>query len=598
MHITLGQQLGRNAEAYVDDIVVKSREPRTLVEDLEETFAHLRKVNLRLNPEKCVFGVPFGKLVGFLVLHRGIEANLEKVEAIERKGHFERTTEAKAAFQDLKRYLMSPPVMVAPRPLEPLVLYVAATPHSASAALVAVREERAGAGALCSAPRIAAPLPPYDGAPEASTTPSDGKTPEAPSSQAERDLVNTSSLVDHPVYFVSIVLRDARSRYAMPQKLLLVVLVASRKLRHYFQGHPIKVVSAYPLEKLEFSTARVIKGAALAYFLAEWKDAPDQGMSEDRSLVLGDEARDGWVMYFDGARTYGEKVSNNITEYEGLIAGLKAAAAPGVKRLTVKGHSQLRINFSNKEYKPKDEHMEAYCYLLSLQTQEGCWTQEFKAYLLRGTLPEKEEDAERVARKATAYCLQDGELYRRRPNDVSLQCISKEQGRELLADIHGRDCGHDSSSRTLVGKVFRSGFYWPMALNDATELVRSCEACQFHAKQIHHTAQGLQTISLMCPFAAEVVHPWSNSQAERANAEVLTGLKTRNFKKKLEACGRGWLGELHSVLWSIRTTATKPTGETSFFIVYVAEAVLTHEVKHLSPWAWRLTRHARTPRRG
>ena len=83
MHITLGRQLGRNTEAYVDDIVVKSRESRTLIQDPEETFASLRQVNLRLNPEKCVFGVPSGKLLGFLVSHRGIEANPEKIKAIE-----------------------------------------------------------------------------------------------------------------------------------------------------------------------------------------------------------------------------------------------------------------------------------------------------------------------------------------------------------------------------------------------------------------------------------------------------------------------------------------------------------------------------------
>ena len=57
---------------------------------------------------------------------------------------------------------------------------------------------------------------------------------------------------------------------------------------------------------------------------------------------------------------HGEKVSNNIMEYEGLIAGLKAAAALGVKHLTIKGDSQLLVNFSNKVYGPKDEHMEAY----------------------------------------------------------------------------------------------------------------------------------------------------------------------------------------------------------------------------------------------
>ena len=82
MHIALGRQLGRNAEVYVDDIMVKSWEAGTLIQDLEETFESLCQVDLRLNPEKCVFGVPSGKLLGFLVSHRGIEANPEKVKAI------------------------------------------------------------------------------------------------------------------------------------------------------------------------------------------------------------------------------------------------------------------------------------------------------------------------------------------------------------------------------------------------------------------------------------------------------------------------------------------------------------------------------------
>ena len=79
--------------------------------------------------------------------------------------------------------------------------------------------------------------------------------------------------------------------------------------------------------------------------------------------------------------------------------------------------------------------------------------------MLRGTLPKKEEDAERLARQATAYYIQDDELYRRRPNNISMHCISKEQGCELLADIHIGDSGHHSTSRTVVGKAYRIGFY-------------------------------------------------------------------------------------------------------------------------------------------
>ena len=73
----------RNVEAYMDDIVVKSKNRATLIQDLDETFANLRKINLKFNPEKCVFGVPSGKLLGFFVSQRGIEANPDKIKAIE-----------------------------------------------------------------------------------------------------------------------------------------------------------------------------------------------------------------------------------------------------------------------------------------------------------------------------------------------------------------------------------------------------------------------------------------------------------------------------------------------------------------------------------
>src|SRR3954468_15308267 len=75
-------QLHRNMEAYMDDIVVKTKDGPTLVQDLEDTFANLRKINLKLNSEKCIFGVPAGKLLGFFVSQHEIEANPDKIKAI------------------------------------------------------------------------------------------------------------------------------------------------------------------------------------------------------------------------------------------------------------------------------------------------------------------------------------------------------------------------------------------------------------------------------------------------------------------------------------------------------------------------------------
>jgi len=122
-------------------------------------------------------------------------------------------------------------------------------------------------------------------------------------------------------------------------------------------------------------------------------------------------------------------------------------------------------------------------------------------YLKEKFLPDDDATTERIARQSKRYTMVDGDLYRRDMDGVFLRCIYQEEGSELLADIHEGECGSHSSSRTLVGKAFWHGFYWPTALQDASELVRRCKACQFHAKQIHQPAQALHTIPLSWSFA-------------------------------------------------------------------------------------------------
>jgi hypothetical protein len=296
MRKALGAQMGRNAEAYVDDIIVKTRESHTFIEDLEETFVNLRKVNIKLNPAKCAFSVPSGKLLGFLVSHRGIEANPDKVKAIEemcplrnlkemhrlagcmaalgrfiarsgekalpffklmkRTGKFEWTPETDKAFAELKRYLTSPPIMVAPTFREPLLLYIAATPRTASAVLVAERDAKVIAQEEVGPPDPGAPHEEKVNPPVPQEEPPAASPPTEPLSQSnaqkppEEEAPEGVTKVQKPVYFVSTVLHDARERYTMQQKLLYTLLIASRKLRHYFQGHPIKVVTDRPLETI------------------------------------------------------------------------------------------------------------------------------------------------------------------------------------------------------------------------------------------------------------------------------------------------------------------------------------------------------------
>ena len=78
----LHEQIDRNAEAYVDDIIIKSSKAGNLIQDLSKTFNNLQMFKIKLNLEKCTFGVPSGKLLGYIISARRIETNPMKVKAI------------------------------------------------------------------------------------------------------------------------------------------------------------------------------------------------------------------------------------------------------------------------------------------------------------------------------------------------------------------------------------------------------------------------------------------------------------------------------------------------------------------------------------
>jgi len=123
--------------------------------------------------------------------------------------------------------------------------------------------------------------------------------------------------------------------------------------------------------------------------------------------------------------------------------------------------------------------------------------------LIRGELPEDRAKACRITRRAKSYVIygESKELYRRSPTRILQRCITIEEARKLLEDLHSGACGHHAAPKTLVSNAFRQGFYWPTAITDAIELVRSYHGCQFYAKQTHLPAHALQMIHITWPFA-------------------------------------------------------------------------------------------------
>ncbi|SPT18051.1 unnamed protein product [Triticum aestivum] len=322
MQKCLLKQLGRNAHVYVDDVVVKTEKRGTLLEDLKETFENLRRFQIKLNPEKCVSGVPAGQLLGFLVSERGIECNLVKIKAIER--------------MELKKMLTTPPVLAALTPKEPMLLYIASTSRVVSTVIVVERKEEGKA------------LP-----------------------------------VQRPVYYLSEVLSASKKNYPHYQKMCYGVHFAAKKLKPYFQEHPITVVCTAPLAEINGSrdaSGRVakwaidlapytiyyqpptaIKSQALADFLVDWAKTQYLPPTPDSTR---------WRMHFDGSKMRtglgagiiltspkGDKLiyvlqihfatSNNVAEYEALIHGLWLAKELGIRRILCYGDSDLVVQQSS-----------------------------------------------------------------------------------------------------------------------------------------------------------------------------------------------------------------------------------------------------------
>jgi ribonuclease HI len=278
------------------------------------------------------------------------EKGLPLYRLLKKHERFSYTVEAQEALDKLKATLAHAPILTPPRDGEPLYLYIAATTQVVSAVIVVERMEEGHA------------LP-----------------------------------VQRPIYYISKVLSETKARYLQIQKLLYAVVLARRNLRHYFEAHPVTVVSSFPLgeiirnpdvagriakwsvelmgETLAYAPRKAIKSQILADFVAEWMDTqlpPPQVQAEC------------WALYFDGSvmkpgvgagllfiSPLGEHMrykvrlhfsaSNNMAQYEALLCGLRIAIETGIKRLDVRGDSQLVIDQVMKNASCHDDKMEAYC---------------------------------------------------------------------------------------------------------------------------------------------------------------------------------------------------------------------------------------------
>ncbi|GJV37275.1 reverse transcriptase domain-containing protein [Tanacetum coccineum] len=303
------KQIGRNLEAYVDDLVIKSCTEQEVIRDVEETFRTLRKINMKLNPKKCTFRMKEGVFLGYKVNSDGLMVCPDKVEAVlslpspkclkdvqrlneklaslnrflsksaerslpffktlkkcTKKSDFQWTTEAETAFQQMKKSIAELPMMASPQEKEELIIYLAAAKEAISAVLMTERDEK-----------------------------------------------------QIPIYFVSRALRGTETNYTLMDKLVLALVSASKRLKRYFQAHTIIVITDQPIKQMlsnsevtgrllkwsfeleehdiQYRPRTSVKGQILADFIVE---RPKDNL--EITLMEGaEELPDPWILFTDGS---------------------------------------------------------------------------------------------------------------------------------------------------------------------------------------------------------------------------------------------------------------------------------------------------------
>jgi hypothetical protein len=117
-------------------------------------------------------------------------------------------------------------------------------------------------------------------------------------------------------------------------------------------------------------------------------------------------------------------------------------------------------------------------------------------YVEQQVLPMDEAEACMIVRGCKSFTIINKELYKRNVTGIFQRCVTPEEGRKILCDIHAGDCGHHAGACSIVAKAFRHGFYWLTAHADAVKLIRTGAGCQKYAGQSHLLGSVLKNIPL------------------------------------------------------------------------------------------------------
>ncbi|XP_073154100.1 uncharacterized protein [Henckelia pumila] len=498
MDRVFASQIGRNVEVYVDDILVKSQDDVGLLADLEETFSTLRAYQVKLNPEKCVFGVRGGRIAALSrFISRSAHRSLPFFKVLRKAKKFEWDDECGKAFDDLKSYLAELPVLAKAIPGEPLYIYLSALEGAVSSVLI--RQERTA---------------------------------------------------QHPIYFFSHALKGAELRYSEVEKLALALVMTARKLRPYFLSHPIVVLTnshiGRILTRVDISGS---EGCGVGVFLISPRGdeirlavrldfRASNNEAEYEAVLIGlraaKQAGAARVHLYSDSQLVAQQVNGTyevknekLKEYMRTIEEAKGffdevlfeqiprednEKADYLAKMASSLHSwKTREVVVQVELTPSTE-------LAPLAQEESDWRKELLDCIEKGELPKDPKKAYQLKQRGLRFVMMEGILYKRSFAGPLLKCIGPKEAHYVLKEIHEGCCGNHLGSYSLARKVLLAGYFWPTILKDAITLVTSCDSCQRHSRLQHQPAALIKGIVAACPFdqwGIDIVGPFPPAPAQK-----------------------------------------------------------------------------------
>ncbi|XP_056864067.1 uncharacterized protein LOC130511206 [Raphanus sativus] len=444
-------------EVYIDDMLVKSLDAEDHISHLQQAFTTLRRYTMKLNPSKCSFGVSSGKFLGYIVTHRGIEANPEQVRAIQvipsprnvkevcavlvreegRKQHpiyyvSKSLLDAETHYSHLEKLALA--LVNAARKLRPYfqahqIVVVTSFP------IKAVLHKPEVSGRLA---KWAIELGEYDVIFRPAT---------AIKSQVLEYLVAEFSPAMLPALEQEVKLRDSEGEKG--------------EWTMYVDG---------------FSN---VSGAGVGLMGVE-----DIQVFSDPQLIIsqvqGDyQAKDpSMIRYLSGAKKLLDRfrhykltqIPREHNSQADVLANLGSA-------LETTSHTSIPILVlqwpaTEKETEPEE---------VSVVDEGETWMTPITNYLRYDTLPEDRDESRKIRRQAARYCFSEGKLYRRSFSGPYLRCLTPREAARILEELHEGECGSHSSGRSLVLRARRAGYYWPTMARDSLKQAKLCSQCQKHA---------------------------------------------------------------------------------------------------------------------